>query len=152
MPAHGCRPAAPLHRGGPSVGCSDVERSDSSDEEPFAFRPPLPPEDRVWRHPSELGGMGAPAAGFVAPTRSGHPSRTRIALAAAVGATGALLIGSGGASATVEPSASTLSFAPTTVGGDRLGRPAEGVVHLVATTADGTKTASGVVLDARGTI
>jgi len=32
-----------------------VERSDSSDEEPFAFRPPLPPEDRVWRHPSELG-------------------------------------------------------------------------------------------------
>jgi S1-C subfamily serine protease len=139
-----------------------VERSDWSDEEPFAFRPPLPPEDRVWRHPSELGGMAAPASGFVAPSRRSHPSRTRIALAAAVGATGALLIavlatsalrtGGGGAAATVEPSASSFSFAPTTVGGDGLGRPAEGVVHLVATTANGTRTVSGVVLDARGTI
>jgi S1-C subfamily serine protease len=139
-----------------------VERSDWSDEEPFAFRPPLPPEDRVWRHPSELGGMGAPAAGFVAPSRRSHPSRTRIALAAAVSATGALLIavlaatalhgGGGGAAATVEPSASSFSFAPTTVSGDGLGRPAEGVVHLVATTVDGTRMVSGVVLDARGTI
>jgi len=43
-----------------------VERSDWSDEEPFAFRPPLPPEDRVWRHPPELGGTASPAAGFVA--------------------------------------------------------------------------------------
>jgi S1-C subfamily serine protease len=139
-----------------------VERSDGSDEEPFAFRPPLPPEDRVWRHPSELGGTAASAAGFVAPTRSGHPSRTRVALAAAVGATGALLIvvlatsalrsGGGGAAATVEPSVSTFSFAPTTVGGDGLGRPAEGAVHLVATTPGGQRLASGIVLDARGTI
>jgi S1-C subfamily serine protease len=143
-----------------------VERSDWSDEEPFAFRPPLPPEDRVWRHPSELGGTAGPTAGFVARSRGGqrggHPSRTRIALAAAVGATGALLIvvlatsalqGDGtGAAATVQPSASTFSFAPTTTGGDSLGRPAEGIVHLVATTIDGTKVASGVVLDARGTI
>src|SRR4051812_31655728 len=106
--------------------------------------------------------MGAPAAGFVTPTRSGHPSRTRIALAAAVGATGALLIvvlatsalrgGGGGAVATLEPSASTFSFAPTTIGGDGLGRPAEGAVHLVATTPDGQRLASGIVLDARGTI
>ena len=41
-----------------------MERSEWSDDEPFAFRQPLPPEDRVWRHPSELGG-GAGAA-FVA--------------------------------------------------------------------------------------
>ena len=138
-----------------------MERSDWSDEEPFAFRPPLPPEDRVWRHPSELGGMAAPGANLVAPSGPSHPSRTRIALAAAVSATGALLIavlatsalrGGGGASATVEPSVSSFSFAPTTVGGDGLGRPAEGIVHLVVTTLDGTKTVSGVVLDARGTI
>ena len=32
-----------------------MERSEWSDDEPFAFRQPLPPEDRVWRHPSELG-------------------------------------------------------------------------------------------------
>jgi S1-C subfamily serine protease len=45
-----------------------------------------------------------------------------------------------------------LQLRPTTTAGDSLGRPAEGVVHLVATTVDGTKVASGVVLDARGTI
>ena len=143
-----------------------MERSDWSDEEPFAFRPPLPPEDRVWRHPSELGGMASPSAGFVARSRGGqkggHGSRTRVALAAAVGATGALLIvvlatsaltggGGNGAVAKAQPSASTFSFAPTTIP-DSLGRPAEGVVHLVATTIDGTKQASGVVIDARGTI
>lgn len=139
-----------------------MERSDSSDEEPFAFRPPLPPEDRVWRHPSELGGRAQPGAGFVGPNRA-HPSpRTRLAVAAAVSATGALLIvalatsafraGGGGASATVEPSVSSFSFAPTTLGDAGLGRPPEGTVHLVATTANGPRVASGVVLDARGTI
>ena len=52
----------------------------------------------------------------------------------------------------MKPSASTFSFAPTTLSVDGLGRPAEGVVHLVAHDADGAKVASGVVLDARGTI
>jgi S1-C subfamily serine protease len=140
-----------------------VERSDWSDEEPFAFRPPLPPEDRVWRHPSELGGTAAPGAAFVASGGGGkHPARTRLALAVAVGATGALLIvvlttsaltsGGGSAATTTKSSASTFTFAPTTLGGDGRGRPAEGAVHLVATTADGEQVASGVVLDARGTI
>jgi S1-C subfamily serine protease len=139
-----------------------VERSDGSDEEPFAFRPPLPPEDRVWRHPSELGGMAAPHASFVGPSRRSHSPRARLAVAVAVGATGAILIGvlaasvlrggGGGASATVERSVSSFTFTPTTIGGDALGRPAEGAVHLVATTPSGTRLASGVVLDARGTI
>jgi S1-C subfamily serine protease len=139
-----------------------VERSDWSDEEPFAFRPPLPPEDRVWRHPSELGGVATPGASFVGPSQRSHSPRARLAVAVAVGATGAILIGvlaasvlrggGGGASATVERSASSFTFSPTTIGGDSLGRPAEGAVHLVATTPDGTRLASGVVLDARGTI
>ena len=44
-----------------------MERSDWSDEEPFAFRQPLPPEDRVWRHPSELsGGLTGHAVGPIA--------------------------------------------------------------------------------------
>jgi S1-C subfamily serine protease len=140
-----------------------VERSDWSDEEPFAFRPPLPPEDRVWRHPSELGGTAAPGAAFVAAGGGGrHPSRSRLALAVAASATGALLIvvfatsaltsGGGSAATTVKPSASTFTFAPTTLGVDGLGRPAEGTVHLVAQTPDGEKLASGIVLDARGTI
>ena len=71
-------------------------------------------------------------------------------LAVAVSATGALLLaalvssafrtGGGGAPMpSVQPSASSFTFAPTTVP-DLAGlpRPAEGVVHLVATTADGT--------------
>ena len=145
-----------------------MERSDWSDEEPFAFRPPLPPEDRVWRHPSELGEDGRAGGRLRRPLRAarcaGIPARTRVALAVAVGATGALLIvvlatvgllhrRRRGAPPTVQPSASTFSFAPTT---DRRptawAAPAEGAVHLVATTVDGTQVASGVVLDARGTI
>jgi S1-C subfamily serine protease len=156
--------AAPLHLCGPSLGCAGVERSEWSDDEPFGFRPPLPPEDRVWRHPSELGGVAGPgAANFVASPRSPHPARARIALAVAVSATGALLVaalvssafrtGGGGAAATVEPSASSFSFAPTTARDlPDLGRPAEGAVYVVATTSAGLRVASGVVLDARGTV
>ncbi len=40
---------------------------------------PLPPEDRVWRHPSEIGGGAAPPAAWIAPA----PSRRRPALALA---------------------------------------------------------------------
>ncbi|MCU1453967.1 MAG: serine protease [Acidimicrobiales bacterium] len=37
-----------------------------SDDEPSGFGVPLPPEDRLWRHPSELGphGPGAPSQGI----------------------------------------------------------------------------------------
>jgi len=140
-----------------------VEGSDWSDEEPSGFRPPLPPEDRVWRHPSELGSTTPPgrASGLVA-SRSSRSGRT-LAVAVAVSATGALLMaalvssafrtGGGGADATVQPSASSFTFAPTTVRDlPDLPRPAEGAVHLVATTAAGLRIADGVVLDARGTI
>ena len=141
-----------------------MERSDWSDDEPFAFRPPLPPEDRVWRHPSELGATGGPTAPFAPATRPISSGRGRIALAVAVGATGVLLIGvivasalrssDGSPSALVEPTPSTLTFAPTTVGDlPELGRPADGAVHLVATTSSGEQRVSaGVVLDGRGTI
>ena len=141
-----------------------MERSDWSDEEPFGFRPPLPPEDRVWRHPSELGSTASPGtASNFAPSPSSHPARARIALAVAVSATGALLVaalvssafraGGGGAAATVQSSASSFSFAPTTVRDlPDLARPPEGAVHLVATTNAGLRIAGGVVLDAHGTI
>ena len=70
-----------------------MERSDWSDEEPFAFRPPLPPEDRVWRHPSELGAPAAPVRRLRGGRRAGRASVPRpLALAVAVSATGALLI------------------------------------------------------------
>jgi S1-C subfamily serine protease len=62
-----------------------VEGSDWGDDEPY--RPPLPPEDRLWRHPSEMAGAVAPAA---ATSPGGRGRRTAIVVA--VGAAGALLV------------------------------------------------------------
>ena len=141
-----------------------MERSDWSDEEPFGFRPPLPPEDRVWRHPSELGATGATpgAAAFAPPPRRAPFSKAKMAVAVVVSATGALLIAGlvsaalrtgGGGSAVVESSATSFGFTATSFPAvPGLGRPSDGVVHLIATTVDGTRMANGVVLDNRGTI
>jgi putative serine protease PepD len=137
-----------------------VERSDWSDDEPFAFRPPLPPEDRVWRHPSELGaGVGS---GFVALTRRASVSRGKLAVAVVASATGALLVaalvsvalrtGDSRRAAVVESSATSFGFTTTLPGVTGLARPPDGVVHLVAATDDGDRYSSGVVLDDRGTI
>jgi putative serine protease PepD len=138
-----------------------VERSDWSDEEPFAFRQPLPPEDRVWRHPSELGaGVGS---GFVAASRRTHVSRGKLAVAVVVSATGALLVaglvsvalrtGGNGRAAVIESSATSFGFAATTLPAvTGVGRPSDGFVHLVAATDSGDRYSSGVVLDDRGTI
>jgi serine protease Do len=95
--------------------------------------------------------------------RPSHSSRARVALAIAVSATSAILVaafittsfrpGGGGAAAVVEPTASSYSFAPTTVPDlPDLARPPDGVVHLVATTSSGQHIGSGVVLDTHGTI
>ncbi len=44
-----------------------MDRSEWGDDEAEPTRPPLPPEDRVWRHPSELGNA------FVAATPTSDP-------------------------------------------------------------------------------
>jgi putative serine protease PepD len=138
-----------------------VERSEWSDDEPFAFRQPLPPEDRVWRHPSELGaGVGS---GFVASSRRATVSRGKLAVAVVVSATGALLVaglvsvalrtGGSGRAAVIESSATSFGFAATTLPVmTGAGRPPDGVVHLVVATDSGDRYSSGVVLDDRGTI
>lgn len=38
-----------------------MDGADWADDEPFEARPPLPPEDRLWRHPSELASSPLPA-------------------------------------------------------------------------------------------
>ncbi len=68
--------------------------SDDSDDREEPVVPPLPPEDRIWRHPSE---MNAPPRGTdsghgaapIIPSRSGHG---RVALAVASAMTGAALM------------------------------------------------------------
>ncbi|HEY1282232.1 MAG TPA: hypothetical protein VGF22_21305, partial [Acidimicrobiales bacterium] len=95
-----------------------MERSEWSDDEPFAFRQPLPPEDRVWRHPSELG--GGPGAAFVVSSRRAHVSRGKLAVAVVASATGALLVaalvslalrtGGNGRAAVIESSATSFGL------------------------------------------
>jgi S1-C subfamily serine protease len=137
-----------------------VERSEWSDDEPFAFRQPLPPEDRVWRHPSELGG-GAGAA-FVASSRRVHVSRGKLAVAVVASATGALLVaglvslalrtGGSGRAAVIESSATSFGLSTTLPAVAGLGRPSDGVAYLIAATDGGDRYSTGVVLDDRGTI
>ena len=137
-----------------------MERSEWSDDEPFAFRQPLPPEDRVWRHPSELGG-GAGAA-FVASSRRAHVSRGKLAVAVVASATGALLVaalvslalrtGGSGRAAIIESSATSFGLGTTLPAVTGLGRPSDGVAYLIAATDDGDRYSTGVVLDDRGTI
>lgn len=52
--------------------------------------PPLPPEDRLWRHPSELAGYGSPR-GSVAPPRHHSVRPTSLTVALIAGLAGAAL-------------------------------------------------------------
>lgn len=62
----------PLHSGDPGDGHGEDDRG----ADDATFVPPLPPEDRLWRHPSEVGreraqpAPGAPAGATAARTRS----------------------------------------------------------------------------------
>src|SRR4051794_21619887 len=60
---------------------------DGLDDDEPAYRPPLPPDDRLWRHPSEVG----PAPVAMSATRSDGPAARQWAVALASGLVGALL-------------------------------------------------------------
>src|SRR4051812_28439710 len=61
------------------------------DDEPV-FRPPLPPEDRLWRHPSEVGAEAGLTGGTpVVPAARRHAAPRRWPLALVSGLVGALL-------------------------------------------------------------
>jgi S1-C subfamily serine protease len=102
-----------------------VERSEWADDDQ-PYRQPLPPEDRLWRHPSEL---GTPVARVAAPTPA-SVGRGRLLGAFAAGAVGALLVsagitlllsrdggsaGAGGATVPFSFTSSTLGAPATTV-------------------------------------
>jgi membrane-associated protease RseP (regulator of RpoE activity) len=67
-----------------------VDGADWADDEPFEARPPLPPEDRLWRHPSELGpapvAAGPAASTLVAPTGPRWGRMTGLFVVATAGA------------------------------------------------------------------
>lgn len=64
---------SPLHPGDP--GDEQGDDGDGSDE-PIEFRPPLPPDDRIWRHPSELTGPPTSDRGRTAGTGGRDRPRT----------------------------------------------------------------------------
>lgn len=67
-----------------------MDGADWADDEPFEPRPPLPPEDRVWRHPSELASSPFPgtpmASAFVADPPSRWGRMTGLFVVATAGA------------------------------------------------------------------
>ena len=63
---------SPLHPGDPGDGHGDDDVDDADDE--VGFRPPLPPEDRIWRHPSEVAATRAPVASTAGAGGAGRSS------------------------------------------------------------------------------
>ncbi len=98
-------------------------------------RPPLPPEDRIWHHPSELRYLTAPPAPSPATVRAGRPSVPVLAsVALAGGLVGALLTVVGGSLLATEPAGTTVverqiepAPAPVSAGGFDVAAIAAGV-------------------------
>jgi putative serine protease PepD len=132
-----------------------------SDEEPddaFGFQPPLPPDDRLWRHPSELGPGGTGQSVTIV-------NRPKVAAPAWVIGTAAALLGSAatlgillGVGAfdddrTPAPTEVVPIRVPTETGADELAwaepvLPA--VVRVDAQTASGIRSGTGVVYRSDG--
>lgn len=126
--------------------------TDDDHDDRDAFEPPLPPEDRLWRHPSEMA-AGGTGERIELVTR---PSRGRVVAAAAAGlalgavATVGVLVGTGTLdeptdgpavervlAAAPRPEASTLAIAEQSL-------PA--VVRMEATGASGMTTGTAVIV------
>lgn len=138
------------------------------DEDDERAVPPLPPEDRLWRHPSELAGAAAPPpppvpaapAAPAAPATEGRRRRSLVGVG--------VLSGLAGAAATVVTLAALGAFAPVTT--ERAAAPtttpptttptsvavatavAPAVVEVTAALASGTRRGSGVVARSDGLV
>jgi putative serine protease PepD len=119
------------------------------------FIPPLPPEDRLWRHPSELSGAGVRPnpAPMPAPSR-GNSSRPVLigtialligvaATLAILGATGSLGSSGPGTAATASPSTDAI---PPAVDGTL----STAVVRITADRSSGSVSVTGLMLRADG--
>ncbi len=135
---------------------------DDADDEVVSSGPPLPPDDRLWRHPSELatwgrgGALGPPPP----PPPRGSSRGPAWSIALVAGLVGAALCGgvlavtgtlsTGGQRRVVEKVAMTPVVSSPMLRGEQgvaalAARAGPTVVRLVVTTASGTEPASGVV-------
>ena len=73
---------SPLHPGEPGDGHGEGDDGGVDDE--VGFRPPLPPEDRIWRHPSEVAAAGAAAGGRAPTPAAGDRSQAGVAVVSAL--------------------------------------------------------------------
>jgi putative serine protease PepD len=155
----------------PQLTSPVVERSDWADDD-GPFHQPLPPEDRLWRHPSE---MAAASVSDTPPATGGAGARGRVLLAFGAGAIGAMLATAGvmllltggdsraGTSAaapfavpaTTMAATTTLpapiAVATTVAAATTLAPPAvdqRGLVRLLVTTATGQRAIGAVAVDA----
>jgi S1-C subfamily serine protease len=145
-----------------------MSMDDDADDDGAGIGPPLPPDDRLWRHPSELASWGpaaTPTAGAPTPARADRGSIWPVA--AVAGLVGAALCGSvlavtgTLAGPQVEPVVEKVAVTPivsTPLIEDEQGVAAlaealaPSVVHLVVTGEAGTTPASGVVVRDDGLI
>lgn len=143
-------------------GCWLVSRSVEWDDDadgPGAFRRPLPPEDRVWRHPSEVGSVRAAPA-------PPPPRRSRTwAVALAAGLAGAAAVtlvvaatGGLGGRVVERQVVERLRVAPASLQGAEAGEAgvvaarevSPAVVRLEVRTLGGNTSGSGVIVEPDG--
>jgi S1-C subfamily serine protease len=141
-----------------------------ADDEEDEYRPPLPMEDRLWRHPSEMSTAGAPAAVSVSTIRTSWKQGVTLASLGAAG--GALIVAGlfltlGDAepvpqAASPGPAYSTIAldpFVPIPRAIDADHWPAEvvadtgpGIARVVGIQPSGRVTGSGVVFRSDGVL
>lgn len=139
-----------------------MSMDDDADDDGAGIGPPLPPEDRLWRHPSELTDWGAGSAPTPPPPARGHGGRRPVwPIAILAGLIGAALGGSAlavtgalspdRAPPAVEKVAVTpIVSTPILTDDGSVAALAEkvgpAVAHLLVTSKTGTTPASGVVI------
>ncbi len=157
-------PRAAVTAARPIGNLPDVEVDEGPEEEPSGFRQPLPPSDRIWRHPSEVG-TGEPsraAGGAPAPTRS----RPSWPMALATGALGAgvavgVLALTGALDQTVverivvereavAPAAATLTPPPGASVADVVREATPAIVRIEVIGSGGVASGSGVIFRNNG--
>lgn len=160
--------------GDPLGSLPGVQDDDHPDDDTPSFGEPLHPDDRLWRHPSEMrsvppaGSRSIPDTVDFAPVPADPPRRrigwSALLASSLVGATAALLavVATGMGDRVVErivetpPAETPTSLVPVASSIDR-SRPAEaveaalpGIAHLTVATDDGAIDASAVVVRADG--